>query len=48
MKATDTSIHYAQAIYTYVELEETFVTFKFDQQDAKETLNNEWLILNGG
>lgn len=36
-----------QAIYTYVELDETFMTLKFDQQDAKETLNAEWLILNG-
>lgn len=33
-----------QATYTYVELDETCVTLKLDQQDAKETLNNEWLI----
>lgn len=36
-----------QAIYTYVELDETFITLKFDQQDAKEMLNAEWLMLNG-
>lgn len=36
-----------QAICTYVKLDKTFVTLKFDQQDAKDTLNNEWLILNG-
>lgn len=36
-----------QAIYTYVELDETFMTLRFDQQDAKGTLDAEWLTLNG-
>lgn len=35
-----------RAINIFVELDETFIPLKFDQQDAKGTLNAEWLILN--